>query len=542
MAGPVYHKVHNIFINLLNLSLNIARAVSGLVIGLDMFILACKVRLLRVLGLAPQSFNNFLLGFCALQYILFLGVSLIIPPASFFWVIAHYQFEILSLARFTYLLTSLRMRSIQHGLRFTAGKISQLIRDYPKLTIATIVFCGFFPGIATSLLSGFLALASNVTDMALYSYLYEPTVSLFQLPINFAKKLFAVRSIERGINFVVKSCYYFSQKTTPNEVTTLATYLKHINDDDEAYFFHNYFSRDGKISLGSQRVDDAEIAEFMQAIADNPSIAKYIKMILLQSNDISSITIPGSLISLEELNVAGNKLKRIEFADELTNLKKVLLNNNNLKEVNLPDAMLNTLKVFKVDQNPLTDATKYYLQQLPSRFPELQISGAFSSEPYIINEPMLEQHVSSLVPYSLQPPGHLNAVSKETRQNTFLLTTWMERQSKNAAVNYESALCNKIISYLYAYPITPQQAVARISKSLGMIRSSMPENLRSSDEITLINDFTTRTLADGSGVTKLLDKEIDRRFNAAVSRDVNDVVNILQRQNSSLRAINSAIS
>lgn len=535
MAQSLSNKARNIFIGLLNLPINIVRAVSGFIIGVDIFVFTCKVRFLKYLSRQERlPFQLWVLGFMALDWVLTLGISLIIPPSSFLWVIMCAEFEIRLLAELAYIFTSLKMASIQKGLQFVARKISQFIVNYPKLTIATMLFCGFCPGIVTSLFSTSLLVSSLIIDLGICVYLYEPEVSIFQLPMLYARKLSAVRTVEGYVDFFVKSCYYFLQNTTQNEATTLATYLKHINEDDAAYFFHNFVKREGKITLSSQGINDAQIAEFMQALADKPSVAKYIKGIYLQGNDISSMTIPSTLTALETLNVSGNKLKHIEFAEGLTNIERVLLDDNHLKEVNIPEVTLNTLRVLNVAGNRLTAATKYSLQQLPNRFPNLAISGVFSSDPYVINESMLQQHVAALVPDSVQPPGHLNVISKEARRDTFLVTTWMENQRKDKLVNYDNAVCNKIISYLYGYPITPQQAAARISKSLDTIKFSMTQNPNgSSDEITVLNDFITRSPVDGPATRELLEKEINTRFNAAITRDVIEVTNILQRPNSS---------
>lgn len=536
MAWFLPNKARNVFMGLLNLPINLVRAVSGLIVGIDIFIFTCKVRFIKFLNRQQEpSLKSLVLGLITLDFLLTLGLSLIIPPAAFFWLVLCYRYEVLLLARLTYVFTSLTMTSIQNGLQFAARKTIHLIVNYPKLTIATMLLCVCFPGIVTGLFSTLLSVSSLVGYLGLCLYLYEPQVSIFQLPIVYARKLSAVQTVEEYVNFIFKSGYYFLLGTRQNEEPRLDTYLRHIHEDDAAYFFHNAVMREGRITLNSKDIDDAQIAELMQDLANKPHIAKYIKTIELEGNNISSITIPSTLSSLLLLNLKNNKLKHIELAEGLTNLKLILLNDNCLKEVNIPAATLDRLEVLRIARNPLTDAMQYSLQQLQNRFPNLEITGNDSSESRVINETVLQQHVDTLVPYSLQPPEHLNVISKEARQHTFLVTTWMERQSKNKSVNNEALLCNKIISYLYAYPITPQQAITRISKSLGMIKSSVPqEQGERSHEIAIIDGFTTKLSNASSKTRQLIEEKINGRFNAAITRDVTEVTGILQLPHSSL--------
>ncbi len=520
MALPIFNTARNTFIGLLNLPVNIVRAISGFVVGLDIFVFTCKIRFLRYLNRQGVHLDLLILYF-ALELALAFGLSSIIPWSPLLGMLIRYEFEILGIARLTFALTSLTLANIKKAL--------QSIVNHPNVVIAAILSCALFPAMAISLNYSLLWLSSELIGIGLYAYLYEPQVPLLQLPLTFARKLSAVRVVEGYINFIGNTCYYFLQNN--NQRTTFATYLNHINEDDGAYFFHNYFKREGKITLNAQDINDAQIAEFMQLLADKPAIAKYIKQIDLQNNNITSITIPSTCTALEQFNITGNKLKRIEFAEGLTNIKRVLLDDNYLKEVSIPETTLNTLQNLSLAGNPLTAATRYSLQQLPTRFPNLEISGLPDNETYAISEAILKEHVAALVPYSLQPPEHLNTISNEVTQKTFLLTEWMARRAATSIrKNYESSLCNKIISYLYAYPVTPQQAMTRISESLGMIIFSMPPPNRDgeSDAIAACNNFAANPHVDGVAAQEFLDEAINKNFNAAIKRDVANAEKMLE--------------
>lgn len=98
----------------------------------------------------------------------------------------------------------------------------------------------------------------------------------------------------------------------------------------------------------------------------------------LYGNSLSSLTLPGDLESLQELDIGGNSLRELNLPASLTSLQRLNLSENHLRSLILPEGLTN-LKVLELDLNYNYIGSRHRLVSLIVPFgldvSNLQVSG-----------------------------------------------------------------------------------------------------------------------------------------------------------------------
>jgi hypothetical protein len=190
-----------------------------------------------------------------------------------------------------------------------------------------------------------------------------------------------------------------------------------------------------RISLSGTELNNTDANRLMEALRNAPKIAKNIKRIdldnnelthinipaelialqelYLEKNQLTSINIPVELIALQELHLDENRLTSINIPAKLTALRSLLLNDNELTSINIPaqlialqwlrlnnnqltsiniPATLIALQWLILDENRLTMATKLALSALNITRPNLQITGLENNLAVQLTPKILQKH------------------------------------------------------------------------------------------------------------------------------------------------------
>jgi Leucine-rich repeat (LRR) protein len=141
-------------------------------------------------------------------------------------------------------------------------------------------------------------------------------------------------------------------------MTSLNEYITRIEKQDTTLT---------SIDLINTGLNDADAERLMQALHNNPAVAKNIKELYLDDNRLTSINIPATLIALGYLDLSRNLLTSINIPATLTALYQLYLDNNQLTSLNIP-ATLTVIEQLELNNNQLTSlhipATLTTLEQL----------------------------------------------------------------------------------------------------------------------------------------------------------------------------------